>query len=93
MSQITRLHVLFDGHVQGVGFRFSVEHFARTRKVTGFVRNCVDGKVELVAEGQKSELEDLLRAICNGPLKSYIYHHLDSWQEAQGTFSGFKIAY
>jgi acylphosphatase len=93
MSDIKRLHVLFDGHVQGVGFRFSVEHFARAHKVSGFVRNCVDGKVELVAEGEKSELEDFLREICNGPLKSYIYDHLDSWQEAQGTYRRFRIAY
>src|SRR5437870_5829847 len=55
----------FSGHVQGVGFRYTAQHVARGHKVTGYVRNLPDGRVELVAEGEPAEIDRLLRAIAN----------------------------
>ena len=51
-----RRTVLFAGHVQGVGFRYTVERIARRFRVTGYVRNLRDGRVEVVAEGASEEL-------------------------------------
>ncbi len=54
---------LYSGRVQGVGFRWTVERFARGFPVTGFVRNLSDGRVELVASGTAETLNSLHAAI------------------------------
>ena len=52
-----RRHVTVYGFVQGVGFRFAVERAARSRGVTGWVRNRPDGTVEAVFEGDLDDVE------------------------------------
>jgi acylphosphatase len=58
-----RRRVYFSGRVQGVGFRFTCQAVARGFVVTGYVRNLADGRVELVAEGDPTELDAFLTAI------------------------------
>ncbi|NTV28490.1 MAG: acylphosphatase [Candidatus Omnitrophica bacterium] len=53
-------HIIFTGHVQGVGFRFTARDFARELGVTGWVKNLPDGSVEMLAEGEESDLVELL---------------------------------
>lgn len=48
--------MIFTGHVQGVGFRYTVRSIAKGRQVTGYVRNLPDGSVELVAQGEFPEI-------------------------------------
>ncbi len=55
-----RKHYIFYGGVQGVGFRYTVYHTAQKYGITGWVRNCYDGSVEMEAEGTPIELEHLL---------------------------------
>lgn len=55
--------VLYSGHVQGVGFRYSTLSVAQRFTVTGFVRNLPDGRVELTAEGEAGEVERFLAAV------------------------------
>ena len=63
-----RLHVVVQGRVQGVYFRASAQNKARLLGLRGWVRNCADGSVEFVAEGERSELEQLLSWSQAGPL-------------------------
>lgn len=58
--------VLYSGHVQGVGFRYTAYRFAQGLAVAGYVRNLPSGQVELVAEGETAVVEDLLRRIADG---------------------------
>ena len=58
-----RKTVRYSGRVQGVGFRYTAQHLASGFAVTGFVRNCPDGGVELVAEGETDEVEPFLAAV------------------------------
>ena len=58
-----RLRVHYSGRVQGVGFRLTSEHLARSFEVVGYVRNLEDGRVELVAEGEPTELQSFLDSI------------------------------
>jgi acylphosphatase len=58
-----RRRVFFSGRVQGVGFRFTCKSLARYFEVAGFVRNLPDGRVELVAEGESTELDAFLNSI------------------------------
>ena len=55
--------VLYSGRVQGVGFRFTAERLAASFKVVGYVKNLSDGRVELLTEGERDEVERFLSAI------------------------------
>ncbi len=48
------------GQVHGVGFRATTIEFARPLHLKGIVRNCNDGTVEIIAQGEKEALEELL---------------------------------
>lgn len=87
-----RIQVFYVGNVQGVGFRYSVKTVATGFEVTGTVRNLSDGRVELVAEGTKDELEAFRQAIRESGLDHFIRQEEVSWGEATGTFRGFEIA-
>jgi acylphosphatase len=52
-----RMTVFFSGHVQGVGFRYTAKTVAAGFEITGTIRNLPDGRVELVAEGTREELD------------------------------------
>ena len=86
-----RVTVLYFGRVQGVGFRASVRHIACGYDVTGSVRNLPDGRVELIAEGARSELQDFLQGISESELSGFIAKQHDTWKHAQGNLRGFVI--
>ena len=58
-----RLHIFYSGRVQGVGFRYTVKSVAAGFMVAGTVRNLPDGRVELLAEGESTELKAFQQAI------------------------------
>jgi acylphosphatase len=60
---IERRRVLYDGRVQGVGFRMTARRLASNYPISGFVRNLDDGRVELVVEGDLPDLTAYLDAI------------------------------
>ena len=62
MEQSAR-HVIFIGHVQGVGFRFTADRMANRHQLTGFVRNLPDGTVEMLAQGSAEDIDDCIRDI------------------------------
>ena len=69
-KEITRLHAVVEGTVQGVGFRNFVQENAYRLNLTGWVRNRWDGTVEVTAEGDRQDLEKLLQALRRGPRAS-----------------------
>ncbi len=86
-----RLHVLYGGRVQGVGFRYTVKSVAPGFEVTGVVRNLPDGRVELIAEGLKGELEVFQQAIRDSGLGRLIAREDVAWADATNEFRGFAI--
>jgi len=58
-----RRRVLYSGHVQGVGFRYTTQSIAPGFAVTGFVRNLADGRVELEAQGAPAVVAAFLQAV------------------------------
>ena len=59
----------------------------------GWVRNLFDGRVEVVSEGEESDLVDFLNKIKNGPMKHYITGAQVTWQEATGEFTDFTVRF
>ena len=64
--------VFYEGHVQGVGFRYSVKQIAKGFDVIGWVRNLPDGRVELQASAEPAELAAFLEAIAQSELRAHI---------------------
>jgi acylphosphatase len=87
-----RVTNLYSGHVQGVGFRYTVKILTAGFEVTGMVRNLADGRVELVAESAKEELEAFLQAIRESEVGRFIRQEQTNWSEAKNEFRGFEIA-
>ena len=86
------MQVLYSGSVQGVGFRYTVKTAASGFDVTGAIRNLPDGRVELVAEGNRDELDAFRDAIRQSGLEHFIKTEDVSWSEAKNEFRGFEIA-
>ena len=83
----------YSGHVQGIGFRYAVKTLTTSFEVTGMVRNLPDGRVELVAESAKEELEAFLQAIRGSDVGRFIRQEQAHWSEAKNEFRGFEIAH
>lgn len=58
---------IISGTVQGVGFRFFVQHKATALGLKGWARNTAEGAVEVYAEGTEDRLDDLAGALHIGP--------------------------
>jgi acylphosphatase len=83
----------YSGRVQGVGFRYTTRTVALGFEVTGTVRNMDDGRVELVAEGEKPELEAFLEAIHESEVGRFIRQQSPQWSESKNEFRGFEITH
>ena len=88
----TRRHAWFTGTVQGVGFRFTARRLAQRRRVSGFVRNLPDGRVEVVAEGPEAEVKGLLSDVREA-MASYIREADIRTEPPTGEFDGFGVAF
>ena len=83
--------VLFSGQVQGVGFRYTAKTVAAGFEITGTIRNLPDGRVELVAEGRREELDAFHAALHDAGLAGFIRDKQVSWADAKNEFRGFEI--
>jgi acylphosphatase len=86
-----RMRVLFSGRVQGVGFRYTAKTVATGFEITGTVRNLPDGRVELLAEGRREELDAFLAALHDAGLAGFIRDEQVDWADAKNEFRGFEI--
>ena len=85
------VHILVEGVVQGVGFRWFVARQAHALGVNGFVQNLFNGNVEVVAEGERSLLEDLISQVKVGPRSAHVTNLHIAWQEPTRQFTHFEI--
>ena len=93
-EQLVSLRAVVRGRVQGIGFRDFVYTRARWLRISGYVRNLPDGRsVEVVAEGPRSDLEQLLEYLREGPRMSRVDGVDVEWGEATGRYRDFGIAF
>ena len=81
---IKRVHVLVSGRVQGVFFRAHTQEKARGLELAGWVRNLPDGRVELIAEGDETDLAALLEWVQVGPSSARVEGVQGDWSTPQG---------
>ncbi len=62
-----RVHARATGLVQGVGYRYFVFNTAQKLNLSGWVRNCVDGSVEVEAQGRRADIAQFLTQLKLGP--------------------------
>jgi len=72
--------VIFEGRVQGVGFRYTVKELARGFEVCGWVKNLADGTVELHVMGEADETNAFIREIVE---ESQVAHHIKNHYVSQ----------
>ena len=89
-----RKHIYYSGRVQGVGFRYTAARIAANYSVNGFVRNMMDGRVEIVVEGEKSEAQAFLDAVA-AEMNDYIRDTriIDETDADKDKFTGFDIRF
>ncbi|HEY2712010.1 MAG TPA: acylphosphatase [Chthoniobacterales bacterium] len=85
------LQVFFVGSVQGVGFRWTVKHIATGFEVIGWVRNLPDGRVELQATGEESEVRAFIEAIGQSELRAHIREQTEFTLPEPPRARGFEI--
>jgi acylphosphatase len=88
----SRAIIFYSGSVQGVGFRYTVKSVVRGFEVVGTIRNLMDGRVELVAEGEREELNAFFQAIRESEVGRFVKKEEIKWEAATGEFRGFEIA-
>lgn len=87
---MVQTHIFYSGTVQGVGFRYTVQRFAKELQLKGWVRNLSDGRVEILVEGEEAKIQELTAKIdqrYDGYIKNKQAHN----QPAHGAFQEFEI--
>ena len=87
-----RARILITGLVQGVFFRREITDLARRLGISGWVKNLQDGRVEALAEGDRTQLDELIRFCYIGPRGSVVRKVEVEWTDYSGEFRGFRIA-
>jgi acylphosphatase len=92
-TDLVSLKAVVHGYVQGVFFRAFVSHWAQELGLTGYVRNLSGGAVEVLAEGEKKQLEKLIGYLKVGPPSAKVEKVVTEWAEYSGKYSGFSVRY
>ena len=92
-NKFGRVQIVVYGEVHYVGFRFSTIEVARDLGLTGWVKNEPDGTVQIIAEGEKEKLENLVTWSKQGPSLARVEKTETKWSEATGEFSSFDVSY
>jgi len=90
-KQNERLHAFVQGRVQGVGFRFFIYQTGLNLQLYGWVRNTINGNVEILAEGSRDKLDTLLRETRKGPQMAQIVAVDVEWQNPLNDLPPFTI--
>ena len=93
MPEKVRVHIFVSGLVQGVFFRQGTKNRAEKLGLTGWVRNLPDGRVEIVAEGEKEKIEKLIDWAKKGPIFAKVGNLEFQFENYQAEFKNFEIKY
>ncbi len=87
------VRLLVTGKVQGVYFRFNMQQVAMKNSVVGWVRNLPDGNVEALLEGNKEDVNQVVRWSKIGPENARVDHVKMDYGQYTGEYKDFIIRY
>lgn len=85
-----RAHIFVSGIVQGVGYRYFAIRKAGTYRIAGFAKNLIDGRVEVVAEGERGLVEQFIKELRIGPMSAHVSDMRIEWEVPTFEFKGFQ---
>ena len=88
-----RIRLIIKGKVQGVYFRHHTVALAHKLGITGYIRNNIDGSVEVVAEGEEGKLNELAEFCSRGPTGAVVESFERREEEPYGDFVSFGVRY
>ena len=91
MAVEVRLHAIVHGRVQGVSFRYYTVQRARELGVTGYARNLWDESVEVMAEGPRAAVDELLAFLRVGPRSAFVTGVDVQWLASTDEFQRFEV--
>jgi len=89
----SRAHLIIEGRVQGVFFRDTARREAMRLNLTGWVKNRFDGSVEVVAEGEKEQVDQLVQWCHQGPSAAKVTGVQRIQEEYTGEFNSFRVVF
>ena len=92
MTEAATERIIYTGHVQGVGFRYTVRSLARRYPVKGYVKNLPDGSVELVVQGRLDAADGLVAEVAR-QFEGNIHHCERRPIQVAETFTDFEIRF
>jgi acylphosphatase len=91
MMEKVALKAYISGLVQGVGYRYFAYREATRMKLSGYVKNLPDGRVEVFAEGPRNQLTQFLMVLEEGPRFSDVQNIEIEWLESHNKYQSFRI--
>ena len=88
-----RIHALISGLVQGVFFRSETRRIAKSLNIKGWVKNLPDGRVEVMAEGEKDKIDKLIEFLKQGPPAASVDNVDVKIEDYKGEFEDFAIKF
>ena len=89
----SRAHVVVSGLVQGVGYRYFVYRKAKDYNLKGYVKNLYSDDVEVMLEGEKGVILDLIQELKTGPISAHVTGIKVEWEEGQSEYEDFQIKF
>jgi acylphosphatase len=89
----SRVEIIVKGIVQGVGFRYYILRKANNLKLNGFVKNLDNGDVQIIAEGEKYLLDELINYAKVGPVSSSVESCSVVLSEFKNEFKNFEVRF
>ncbi|MCJ7568635.1 MAG: acylphosphatase [Anaerolineales bacterium] len=86
-----RAHLFIQGRVQGVSFRYYTVQEARSLGLTGWVRNLWDGRVEVLLDGDKDAVKQMVEWCQRGPTPALVENVEILWEEPTAEFNNFRV--
>lgn len=88
-----KARIRIEGLVQGVFYRYTTQQKAQELRVNGWTRNCWDGSVECLLEGEQDKVDALIEWCHQGPPGARVEKVTTQWEEYTGDLRGFSIKY
>ncbi len=84
---------VISGFVQGVGYRFFALRAAARHQVLGTVSNMPDGRVEVIAEGEREDMDEFKKDLITGPAMAAVTDIEETDLQVTGLYRDFRIDY